>query len=129
MPLLFYKYWTLNSALDILEWEKVGKRIIRNRSLQKILNMYAFATLFILLKGFPGGSGGRESACNAGDPGSILGLRRSPGERNCKPTQYSCLENPMDWGAWCATVHGVAKSQTGLSSSFSFIVLKYFSVC
>ena len=90
--------------------------------------MYAF-TLFTLLKGFPDGSGDRESACNPGDPDSILGLRRSHGEGNCKPTQYSCLENPMDKGAWWATVHGFTKSQTGLSSSFTFIVLKYFSVC
>ena len=62
--------------------------------------------------GFPGGSDGKESACNAGDPGSIPGLRRSSGEGNGNPLQYSCLENPMDRGAWWATVHGVAKSQT-----------------
>ena len=45
---------------------------------------------------FPGGSGGKESACNAGDQGLIPGLGRSPGERNGNPLQYSCLENPMD---------------------------------
>ena len=50
--------------------------------------------------GFPGGSAGKESACNAGDPGSIPGLGRSPGEGNGNPLQYSCLENPMDGGAW-----------------------------
>ena len=49
---------------------------------------------------FPGGSDGKASACNAGDPGSIPGLRRSPGEGNGNPLQYSCLENPMDGGAW-----------------------------
>jgi len=55
----------------------------------------------------------RESACNAGDPGSITGLGRSPGEGNGSPLQYSCLENnPMDRGAWRAAVHVVAKSQT-----------------
>ena len=54
------------------------------------------------------------SACNAGDPGSIPGLGRSPGEGNGNPLQYSCLENPMDRGAWRATVHGVAKSWTQL---------------
>ena len=55
---------------------------------------------------------GRESACNAGDPGSIPGLGRSPGEGNGNPLQYSCLKNSMDRrGAWWATVHGVAKSQ------------------
>ena len=55
------------------------------------------------------------SASNAGDLGSIPGLGRSLGEGNGNPLQYSCLENPMDRGAWWATVHGVAKSQTQLS--------------
>ena len=50
--------------------------------------------------GFPGGSDGKASACNAGDPGSIPGLGRSPGEGNGNPLQYSCMENPMDGGAW-----------------------------
>ena len=50
--------------------------------------------------GFSGGSDGKESACNAGDPGSIPGLGKSPGEENGKPLHYSCLENPMDRGAW-----------------------------
>ena len=62
--------------------------------------------------GFPGGSDGKESACSAGDLGSISGLGRSPVEGNDNPLQYSCLENPMDRGAWQATVHGIAKSQT-----------------
>ena len=61
-----------------------------------------------------GGSDSKESACNAGDPGSIPGSGRSLGEGNGKPLQYSCLENPMDRGAWQATVHRVAKSRTGL---------------
>ena len=60
-------------------------------------------------RGFPGGSDDKESACNAGEPGSILGLGRSPGEVNGNPLQYSCLENPMDRGAWRATVRGVAE--------------------
>ena len=64
---------------------------------------------------FPGGSDSQESACNVGDLGLIPGLRRSPGEGNGYPLQYSCLENPMDRGTWKATVHGVAKSQTWLS--------------
>ena len=58
---------------------------------------------------------GKESACNAGDLGLIPGSGRSPGEGNGYPLQCSCLENPMDRGAWWATVHGVAKSQTRLS--------------
>ena len=56
--------------------------------------------------GFPGGSEVKASACNAGDLGSIPGLGRFPGEGNGNPLLYSCLENPMDRGAWWATVHG-----------------------
>ena len=55
---------------------------------------------------FPGGSDGKESAHNAGDLASIPGLGGSPGGRHGNPLQYSCLENPMDRGAWWATVHG-----------------------
>ena len=62
--------------------------------------------------GFRGGSDGKASACNVGDPGSIPGSGRSPGEGNGKPLQYSCLKNSMDGGAWWATVHRVTKSQT-----------------
>ena len=68
------------------------------------------------LEGFPGGSDGKESACNAGDFGSIHGLGRSAGEENGNPLQYSCLENSLDRGAWWATVHGVAKNRTQLSN-------------
>ena len=64
---------------------------------------------------FPRGSDGKVSAYNAGDLGSIPGWGRSPGEGNGNPLQDSCLENPMDGGAWWATVHGVAKSRTRLS--------------
>ena len=58
------------------------------------------------------GSEVKASACNMGDLGSIPGSGRSPGEGNGNPIQYYCLENPMDGGAWRATVHGVAKSWT-----------------
>ena len=61
------------------------------------------------------GSDGEESACNAGDPGLILGLGRSPGEGNGNPLRYSGLENSMDRGALWATIPGVAKNQTRLS--------------
>ena len=75
-------------------------------------------------RGFPGGSDGRKSAWDEGDPGSIPGLGRSPGEGNGNPLQYSCLENPMEGGAWKATVHGVAKSRTRLSDfTFTFQAL------
>jgi len=66
------------------------------------------------LMGFPGGSGIKKSPANAGDTGSIPQSRRSPGEGNDNPLQYSCLENSMDRGAWGAAVHGVTKSQTRL---------------
>jgi len=60
------------------------------------------------------GLDGEESACSVGDPGSILGLGRSPGEGNGYPLQYSCLENSTDRGAWWAVVHGIAKTWTWL---------------
>ena len=68
------------------------------------MNLYADSTLLLSkyafqIKGFPGGSEGQASACNAGDPGSIPGSGRSPGEGNGNPFQHSCLENPMDGGA------------------------------
>ena len=66
--------------------------------------------------GFPGGLDCKDSACNAGDLGSIPGSGRSAGETHGNPLQYSWLENPMDNGIWRATVCRVAKSQTGLSN-------------
>ena len=59
--------------------------------------------------GFPDGLAGKETACNAGDVGSVPGSGRSPGEGNSNPLQY-CLRNPMDRGVWRATAHGVTKS-------------------
>ena len=73
------------------------------------------------LRGFPGGASGKELSCSLRRPrrpgfdpwvGKIPGLGRSPGEGNGNPLLYSCLENPMDRGAWWATAHGVTKSQT-----------------
>ena len=72
--------------------------------------------LYFHKRDFPGGSDGKESAYNAGDPGSNPGLGRSPGEETSNPLQYSCLQNFMDRGAWQATVHGITKSQTRLSN-------------
>ena len=71
-------------------------------------------------KAFPGDSDSKKCACSVGDPGSIPGFDRSPGEGNGNPLQHSCLENPMDGGAWQATVYGVAKSRTWLSNFISF---------
>ena len=72
-----------------------------------------------MLTGFPGGPEGKASACDAGDLGSTPGLGRPPEEGNGAPLQYSCLENPMDGGAWWATVHGAAESRTQ-RSDFTF---------
>ena len=83
------------------------------------LNWTELVTLFyphlLFHMSFSGGSDSKESACNVGDLGSIPGLGSFPGGRHGNPFQYSCLENPMDRGAWQATVHGVAKSRTWLS--------------
>ena len=70
-----------------------------------------FCNLFpaIDCMGFAGGSEGKVSACNVGELGSIPESGRSPGEGNGNPLQYSCLENPLDGGAWWATVHVVAR--------------------
>ena len=78
--------------------------------------------------GFPGGSEVKVSSCNVGDLGSIPGLGRSTGEGNGNPLQYSCLENPMDRGAWWATVHGVTESRTQLSNFTYLLMTKLMSV-
>ena len=77
-------------------------------------NWLGYITLS-LCRGFPGGLDSNESSCNARDPGSIPGSRRSPGVGYGNPLHYSCLGNPMDRRIWQAIVHGVAKSWTGLS--------------
>ena len=63
----------------------------------------------IAILGFPSSSNDKESACNAGDLGLIPGLERSPGGGHGNPLQYSCLESPIDRGAWRSTVHGVSR--------------------
>ena len=84
-------------------------------SVSGVQQSYSVLSISIYRMGFPGGSDGKVSVCNAGDPGSIPGLGRSPGEGNSSPLQYSCLENPMDSRTWKGTTHGVAKSRTRLS--------------
>ena len=85
----------------------------------------------LLIKGFPGDTMVKKTPAEIGDireAGSIPGSRRSPGERNGNSLQYSCLENSMDSGAWCATVHGVAKSWTRLkqlSTAFSTLLIMH----
>ena len=86
----------------------------RGGGINQELGISIYSLLYIKWD-FPDGSVGEESTCNAGDLRSTPGLGRSTGEGNDNPLQHSCLENPMDGGAWWAAVHGVAKSQTGLS--------------
>ena len=85
-------------------------------------------TLLVKLnKNFTGGSGSKESACSAGDLGSIPGLGRSTGEGNGYPLQYSGLENSKDRGAWQATIHGIAKRRMRLSD-FHFSLSKKYNL-
>ena len=74
------------------------------------LQDFYFKAKLLFSEDFPGGSDGKESTCNAEDPGVILGSGRSPGEGHGNPLQYSCLENSMDRGTWQATIHGVTKT-------------------
>ena len=83
--------------LDLLAVQGTFKSLVqRHSSKASILQCSAFFIVHL----FPGGPDGKVSACNAGDPGSIPGLGRSPGEENGNPLQYSCLENSMDEGDW-----------------------------
>ena len=96
----------------VLEWGAIAF----SAYLHRLLKPFWFPLL-----GFPGSSEVKVSVCNMGDPGSIPGLGRSPGEGNGNPLQDSCLENPMDREAWWATVRGVAKSWTRLSD-FTYLL-------
>ena len=80
----------------------------------RFMNQEVEMEVAVLIVGFPGGSDSKESACNAGDPGSIPGLGRSSGEGNGNLLHYSCLENSMDRAAGLATVHVITKNQTQL---------------
>ena len=79
------------------------------------INFSTSLPAFVIYGGFLGGSGGKESACSAGDPGLIPGLGRSPVEGNGNPLQYFRLKNPMDRGTWWVTVHGITKIWIRLS--------------
>ena len=94
--------------------EKNTKRNVAKKSPSKG-NCHFYVSSFLpFVLGFSGGSGVKNLHANAGDKGSIPGSGRFPGEKTGNPLQCSCLENPMDSGAWQATVHGVTKSQTQL---------------
>ena len=92
-----------NQSTSLGLWLKLSFFIVSQR------RSYSFEPGYIFWLGFPGGSAVKNSTINAGDLGSLPGSRRSPGEGNGNPLQYSCLENPTDRGAWGAIVHGVAK--------------------
>ena len=82
--------------------------------------LFILNACYYLSLGFPGGPVIKNLSANAGDTGSIPGSGRSPGGGNGNPLEYSCLGNPMDRGAWLATVHGVTKSQTNLPTKRQF---------
>ena len=107
LPALMFAKWLLTDSLNT---ERIFKPFLK---LARWTGLLIAEVIWIWLR-FPGGSEVKVSACNEGDLGSILGSGRSPGEGNGNPLQYSCLENPMDRGAWWATVHGVAQSRTRL---------------
>ena len=97
-------------------WYVPSRKLCSGSGGKIYITLVTFTHQYLLTNAtIPDGSDRRESAHIVGDPGSIPGWGRSPGEGHGKPLQYSCLENPMDRGARWATVHGVAKSQTRLS--------------
>ena len=126
-PLPVVSFLDLSSSSLILSfiWSALFPMLSLIHSLSHLLSYSApkFVWFFFFKVG---GSEVKASACNAGDLGLIPGLGRSPGEGNGNALQYSCLENPMDTGAWWAIVHGVAKSRTRLSDfTFTLFMVKY----
>ena len=126
------------------QWGKIYNTGLYNIGSNSKKNVYktiqfcfSFHKQLSIFRGFPGSSDGKESACGAGDPCSAPWLEKSLGEGNGNQLQYSCLENPMDEGAWQVTVHGVAKSWAqlsdftftcSLSCIFQAVFLSYFHI-
>ena len=122
------QYSCLENPMDVGAWWATVHGVVESDTTKQItLELLSFILFIVFPKVFNTmwcgfytmicfhcGSDGKASACNVGDPGSIPGSGRSPGEGNGNPLQYSCLENSMDRGAWWPTVHGVTKSQTRL---------------
>ena len=120
-PLFFIpSIFSSESALCI-RWPKYW-----SFNISPCFNLDSFFFFLVLFLGFPGGLNGKESACDAGDLGSIPESGRSFGEGNGNPFQYSCLENSMDRGAWKATVHEVENGRT-LPSDFHFHFYFHFT--
>ena len=104
--------------------------LINSNYLTLFISIFLYINTPLCFTGFLGGSDGKESACNARDPGSIPGSGRTRGEGNGNPLHYSCLENSMDREAWQATVCGVEKSRIGLSDyTFTFTFAYSLSDC
>ena len=121
--------WKPCVLMDLLNYSTVRKKQTQENQGEKI-KVYTSRLLFVdisTFSGLPRWLSSKEFTCQAGDTGdkgSIPGLRRSPAKRNSNPLQYSCLENPMDRGAWWDTVHGAAKEsnmtwQQNNNNSFS----------
>ena len=97
-------------------WRWTGKPgVPQSMGLQRVRHDWATELNRNNCEGLPDDSVSKESACNAGDTGSVPGSGRFPGGGNSNPLQYSCLENPMDRGAWQVIVYGVSKSRTQLN--------------
>ena len=109
---LIYKSHMKLKSVSCISTEPSGKPMSSNRWFNKKETMKTKNSVY---ETCPGGSDGKESACDVGDLGSTPGSGRSPGDANDNPLQYSGLENPMGRGAWQATVYGVAKNRTRLS--------------
>ena len=107
---------SLGERLTHLLWRLRIRVVTTLLKLEGPLEILPARLSFFLTWEFPGSSIGKESACNAGDLGSIPGWRRSPGEGNGNPLQDSCLENPMERGVWWAIVHGIARIGHGLAT-------------
>ena len=102
---------------------------IRIEQLWCFIQSFFFFLNFDTNRGFPGSSVVKNPPANAGDLGSIPGSGSFPGERNGNPLQCSCLESPMDRGAWRAAVHGVAESQTRLGARAHMVEICPFALC
>ena len=102
----------IRQSNDLSQWKPTYE--LEGNPLQEDIANFSSPLPTVVPMGFPGGSDGKESACNVGDPGSIPESGRSPGEGNDSLLQYSCMENSMDRAAWQATVYGMKKSWTRL---------------
>ena len=133
-PLLWKELWHAYSLkwhiifISQFMWHQESRHGLKGpllRVTQGISQVVSQSAVFPWVWGPPGSSDSKESACNAGDPGSIPGLGRPPGEGNSYPFQSSCMENSMERGDWWATVHRVTKIQIQLSNSHSHFTFHF----